>query len=148
MRALEILGKYFFALFLSFSDFLCEASGRCVSKRLDGAPICPDSDFGCPDDTVDSSGCPFFLFERVCFCDLLRGIPFGRHLSSVWTMNLVGLNRILPGAAHHFLLSFGSFCRLVHFFSILFMRTSQVHVSSLQFISTPCMFLYSFTNLF
>jgi hypothetical protein len=53
----KLLGKYFSAL---FQIFLCEASGRCVSGRPDGAPVCPDGDSGCPDDTVDSSKRQFF----------------------------------------------------------------------------------------
>jgi hypothetical protein len=115
MRALEILGKYFsthfstnFPFSFFFQIFLCEASRRYISECLDGS-------LGCPDDTVDSSGRPFFLSGQACFCDLLRGIPPERHLSSIWTVNPVGLNRILLGTARHFLLSFGSFCRLVHF---------------------------------
>jgi hypothetical protein len=135
----KFLENIFLLFFLSFSDFLCEASGWCVSECSNDAP-------GCPDDTVDLSRRPFFLSKRACFCNLLHSILSGRHLSSVQTVNPVGLNRILPGVARHFLLSFGSFCCLVHFF-YTFTRTSQAHVSSLQFISTPGMFLYSFTNL-
>jgi hypothetical protein len=56
MRALQITWEIVFLLFfLSFSDFLCEASGRCVSGRPDGVPVCLDGYSGCPDDTVDSS---------------------------------------------------------------------------------------------
>jgi hypothetical protein len=104
-----------------------------VSRRPDGAPVSPDSVFGCPDDTVGSPG-------RACLCDLLRGTTSGRHLISVQTVNPVGLNRILP-APH---ITFSSLLVLfvvLCIFSVLFMRTSQVHVSSLQFISTPGVFL-------
>jgi len=106
MHALEITWEIFFC---SFSKILCEVSGRCVSECSDGAPVCPDG-------KVDSSGHPFFLSGWACFCNLLRGIPSGRHLSSVRTVNPIGLNRILSGTARHFLFSFGSFCRIVHFF--------------------------------
>jgi hypothetical protein len=54
------LGNIFMLFFLLFPIFLCEASRWCVSGRSDGAPVCPDSDSGCPDDTVDSSGRQFF----------------------------------------------------------------------------------------
>jgi hypothetical protein len=50
-------GKYFYALFQSF----CVKRSDGVSGRLDGAPVCPDRVSGCPDNTVDSSGRPFFL---------------------------------------------------------------------------------------
>jgi hypothetical protein len=91
-------------------------------KHLDGVTGCPDDShgcpdgyFGCPDDSVDLSRRPFFLSGRACLCDLLRDPTFGRHLSSVWTVNPVGLNRILPGVACHFLLSFCFVCCLVLF---------------------------------
>jgi hypothetical protein len=45
---------------------------------------------GCPDGRVESFGRPFFLSGQACFCDLLRGTTFERHLSSVWTVNSVG----------------------------------------------------------
>jgi hypothetical protein len=141
MRALKILGKCFSTIFPLLFRFFCV-------KRPDGAPSCLDGDSSCPDDMVYSSGCPFFLSGRVCFCDLLRGISSGRYLSSVRKVNPVGLNRILPSAARHFLLSFGSFCHLVHFVYTFYAYFSSARVSSLQFISTPGMFLYSFTNLF
>jgi hypothetical protein len=50
------LRNIFLLFFLSFLDFLCEASKRCygLSRR-------PGGDFGCLDDKVDSSGRPFFL---------------------------------------------------------------------------------------
>jgi hypothetical protein len=54
MRALKITWEIFLWSFSSlFHIFLCETSGRCVLGR-------PDGDFGCPDDTVDSSGRRFF----------------------------------------------------------------------------------------
>jgi hypothetical protein len=143
MRALEILGEYFLLFFLSLLDFLCEASGRCVSKHLDGPPVCLEGDSGCPDDMVDSSGRYFFLSGWAYFCDLLRGIPFGRHLSSVQTVNPVRLNRILLAPQPSYsplLVLFVMLC----FYSVLFMRNYQVHGSSLQFIFTPGMFLIHF----
>jgi hypothetical protein len=60
------LGNIFLLFFLSFSDFLCEASGWCVSERPEGSLVCPDGDSSYPDDTVDSSRRPFFLSRRVC----------------------------------------------------------------------------------
>jgi hypothetical protein len=65
------LGNISLLLFLSFSDFLCEASEWCVLGRPDDAPVCSNGDSSCPDDTVDSS-------RRACFYDLLRGTPSGR----------------------------------------------------------------------
>jgi hypothetical protein len=58
------LGNIFLLFFLSFSEFLV--------KRSDGGS-------GCPDGKVDSSGRPFSLSGRVCFCDLLRGTTSRRH---------------------------------------------------------------------
>jgi len=52
--------------------------------------------------------------------------------------------RAAAASYHFFLASFVFLC----VFSVLFMHISHVHVSSLQFISTPGMFLYSFTDLF
>jgi hypothetical protein len=117
----KFLENIFLLFFLSFSYFLCEASGWCVLERSNDSP-------GCPDDTVDSSGRPFFLSKRACFCDLLRSIPSGRHLSSVQTVNPVGLNRIFPGAARHFLLSFWFFLSSCAFFLYFYAYFSSARV--------------------
>jgi hypothetical protein len=58
---------------------------------------------------------------RLICLDIHSSCPDGHFLQSptwhsVRTVNPVGLNRILPSVTRHFLLSFGSFCRLVHFF--------------------------------
>jgi hypothetical protein len=102
---------------------------------------CPDGGSGCPNGKVDWSG-------RAGFCDLLLGTTSERHLSSVMTVNPVGLYRFPPGAAaalcHLFFASFVVSC----VFSVFFMRISRMLGSSLQFISTPSMFLYPFTDLF
>jgi hypothetical protein len=113
----KLFGKYFSAIFslFFFQIFFCVKRQDDISRRPDSAPVCPDGDSGCPDYTVDSSGRPFFLSGQACLCYLLRGTTSGRHLSSIRTMNPVGLNRILPGAARHFLLSFCFVCRLVPF---------------------------------
>jgi hypothetical protein len=141
----KLFGKYFSALFPLFQIF-------CV-KRLDGVtgcpdcpPGCPDGDSGFPDDKVDSSKRPFFLSWRVCLCDLLRGITSGRHLSSVRTVNPVGLNRNFPGAAHHFLLSFCLICRLVLFpcdFYAFFLR-ARVLFEIYLLPRYVCLFYYCF----
>jgi hypothetical protein len=91
----KLFGKYFSALFLPlFFKFFCVK--------------CPDNVSSRPDDKVASS-------ERSCLCDLLCGTMSGRHLSFVWMVNPVGLNRFPPGAARHSSPSLCSFCRLVHF---------------------------------
>jgi hypothetical protein len=61
MRALEITWEIFFCSSSSlFQIFLCEVSGRCVLGRPNDAPVCPDGDSGCLNDTVDSSEHQFF----------------------------------------------------------------------------------------
>jgi hypothetical protein len=113
----KLFGKYFSAILPLFFSFVCV-------KRS-------DDDSGCPDGKVDSSGHPFFLSGWACFCDLRRGTPFGRLLSSVRTVNPVGLNHILPASqpSHSpFLVLFVVLC----IFSMLFMHNSQVHMSSLN----------------
>jgi hypothetical protein len=58
-------------------------------------------------------------------------------------VNPAGLNRILPAPqpSHSpLLVPFVVLC----FYFVLFMCNSQVHMSSLQFISTPGMFLIHF----
>jgi len=121
----KLFRKYFSAIFLSFSVFLCEVSGRW---------------FDCLDGKIDSSEHPFSLSGWACFYDLLSGTTSGRHLSSVRTVNPVGLYQIPPAPqpSHFaFLVLFVALC----FFFVLFMLISHVHVSSLQFISNPGMFL-------
>jgi hypothetical protein len=111
--------KYFSALFphffIFFFFFLCVKRPDGVTGCPNDSPRCPDCDSGCPDIIVDSSGLPFFLSKWVYLCDLLRGTASRRHLSSVRTVNPVGLNRILPCTARHFLLSFCFVCHLVLF---------------------------------
>jgi hypothetical protein len=151
MRALEIVWEIFFCSFSSlFQIFLCEASERCyglsgwfswMTRRFS------DGDSGCPNDTVHSSGRPFFLSGRACLCNLLRGTTFRRHLSSIRMVNPVGLNRILPGVARHFLLSFCFVCLLVFFpcdFYVYFPRARVFFA----FYLLPGMFVYLFTVLF
>jgi hypothetical protein len=94
------LGNIFLLFFLYFQIFFL--------KR-------PNSVSGCPDGMVASSRRPFSLFGRACLYDLLRGTMSGRHLSSVWPVNPVGLNCFPPDAARHSSPSLCSFCRLVHF---------------------------------
>jgi hypothetical protein len=108
--------KYFSALFpLFFRIFLCEVSGRYVWGCLDGYPESPDGYFGCPDDTVSSSGHLWFLSGQPCFRNRLRGRTSGRYLCSVRTVNPVGLNRFLPAPQLTFWPPFVLFCRLVRF---------------------------------
>jgi hypothetical protein len=130
----KLFEKYFSVIFFSslFQIF-------CVKRSNDGS--------GYPDGRVESFGRPFFLSGQAYFCDLLRGTTFKRHLSSVRTVNPVGLYRIALRAAA-FSFAFLVLFLVLYIFSVLFMSISLVHVSSLQFISTPSMFLYSFTNLF
>jgi hypothetical protein len=117
MRVLKLtLGKKFLLLFLSFSDFFV--------KR-------PNGGSGCPDGKVDSSGRQFSLSGRACFYDLLRGTTSGRNLSSIRTMNLVGLYQHSPPCApqpSHFAFLF---IVVLCVFSVLFMHISHVHMSSL-----------------
>jgi hypothetical protein len=108
----------------SFPDFFCV-------KR-------PEGGSGCPNGKVDSSGRPSSLSGQACFCDLLHGTTSGRHLSSVRTVNPIGLSHS-PHATTLLFHLFGPFFRLVRF-SVLFMRISQVHVSSFQFMSTQVCF--------
>jgi len=73
----KLFGKYFSALFpLFFRLFLCEASGRC-----------------------------FWLSRRACKCDLLHVTTSGCHLSSVRTVNPLGL-KCFPPAPPNFLFHF------------------------------------------
>jgi hypothetical protein len=137
----------FLLFFLSFTDFLCEASGRCVSGRPGGVPISPKGFFGCPYDTVESFWTLILLVWTSVFLRPLRGTTSGRHLSYVRKVNPVELNRFLPVPQHTFSPFLVWFCRHVHFLCV-FMRNSLVHKSYLLFISTLGIFLYSFTNLF
>jgi hypothetical protein len=146
MGVLKIIWEIFFCSFSSlFQIFFCVKRPNSVTGCLDGVPRCLDGDSGCSDDMVVSSGHPCSLFGWACLCDLLRGTTSERHLSFVRTVNPVGLNCILLGAAHHFL--FVLFVILC-FFLVIFMRISHMHVSSLQFTSSPGMFVYLFTVLF
>jgi hypothetical protein len=129
----NFLENIFLLFFLSFSDFLVK---------------CSNGGSGCPDSEVDSSGRPFSLSGWVCLCDLLHGTTSGRHLSSVRTVNPVELYRIPPAPQPHHFILFGFFCHLVRFFLAFYVCFSRAIVSSLQFISNPCMFLYPFTVLF
>jgi hypothetical protein len=128
MCALEIIfGIFFLLFFLSFSDFLCEASGRYVWGHLDGYPgrpdgypERPDGNSGCPDDTVYSSGRFWFLSRRSCFRNRLNGTTSGRYLCSIRTVNPVGLNRFLPALKLTFWPPFVLFCSLVRFSSTFY----------------------------
>jgi len=133
------LENIFLLFFLSFSDFL--------EKR-------PEGGSGCPDSKVDSSGRPFSLSERTCLCDLLCGTTSGRHLSSVRTVNPVGLYRIPPPLApqpSHFIF-FGFFCRLVRFFLAFYVCFSRelvlfaIYLQS-RYVSLPfyCIILSFYT---
>jgi hypothetical protein len=122
------LRNIFLPFFLFFSDFFCV-------KRQDGV-------FGCPDSKVALSG-------WACLCDLLRGTMSRRHLSSIRTVNPVGLYHIPPRRnPSHFIFFLVIFVVLCVFFFLLFMCASHVRLSSLQFISNLGMFLYPFTVLF
>jgi len=87
---------FFSAFFFSFSDFFVER---------------PDDGSGYPDSKVDSSGRPFSLSGRACLCDLLRCTMSGRHLSSILTVNPVGLIAFSRAAAP--LISFFFWCFFV-----------------------------------
>jgi hypothetical protein len=114
MRVLEIIWQIFFCSFFSFSDFFV--------KR-------PDDGSGYPDGKVDSSGRPFSLSGRACLCDLLRGTMSGRYLSSVRTMNPIGLIAFSCAAAP--LISFfffGIFLSSCAFFLAFYVCFSHVLV--------------------
>jgi hypothetical protein len=86
----------------------------------------------------------FILLVRTSvFLQPLRGTMFGRHLSSVRTVNPVGLNRILPAPQPIFSPFLALFVVLCVFL-VIFMRISHMHVSSLYFLSTPGIFLILF----
>jgi len=98
----KLFGKYCSAL---FQILLCEVSGRCfgTSERCSCMSrwlFWLSRRYGLFDRTV------ILLVQTSVFLWPLRGTTSERHLSSVRTVNPVGLNRILPGAARHFLLSF------------------------------------------
>jgi hypothetical protein len=148
MRALEIVWKIFFCSFSSlFQILLCEASKQCFWDVRMVIPyvrtiflvvrtirlIRPDVHSSCPDERI---------LRPLC------GTTSERHLSFVRTVNPVGLNCILPGPARHFSPLLLCFFVVLCVFLVLFMRISLVHVSSLDFISSPGMYLYSFTNFF
>jgi hypothetical protein len=83
MCVLEIIWEIFFCYFSSlFQNFFCVKG--------------PDNGSSCPDGKVDSSGRSLSLSRRACFCDLLRGTSSERHLSSIGTVNPVGLYCIPP----------------------------------------------------
>jgi hypothetical protein len=124
------LGNSFLQFFLFFRFF-----------RLDCGSNCPDG-------KVDSSGRPFSLsgwayFLRSLTCHYVRTslkfCPDGEPCRVI--------SHSPRAAAFSFCLFVVLFVILCIFF-VLFMHISHVHVSSLQFISTPGVFLYSFTNLF
>jgi hypothetical protein len=73
----------------------------------------------------------------------LRCTTFRHHLSSIRMVNPIGLNRVLPAPQPIFLPLLVLFVVLCVFLMI-FMRISHVQVSSLQFLSTPDMFLILF----
>jgi hypothetical protein len=114
------LGNIFLLFLLYFSDFfLCEVSGRCCGLSRQFSWL-----FG----RFGSFKCPFFLFGQAYLCDLLRSTTSRRHLSSVRTVNPVGLNRILPSDVRHFLLSFCFVCRLVLFAYDFYAYFPHAHV--------------------
>jgi hypothetical protein len=108
-----------------------------------------DGGSGCLDGKVDSSGRPFSLSGRACLCDLLHGTTSRCHLSSVRTVNPVGLYHIPPALQPpHFIFFLVAFVVLCVFFFLLFMCASHMRLSSFQFISNLGIFLYPFTVLF
>jgi len=121
----KLLGKYFSAL---FPFFFGEASGWCVLGRLNGAPVCPNGDSGCPNDTVDSFERQLLVRTSV-FLRSLHGTMSGRHLRSVRMVNPVGLNRILPVPQPFYSpFFFVRFCRPVHFLCVFYAQLSRKHV--------------------
>jgi hypothetical protein len=126
--------------------FLLFFKKNCV-KHPGSYPELPDGYSSCPNDTVYSSGRFWFLSGRPCFRNRLRGTTSRRYLCSVRTVNPIGLNSFLPAPQLTFWPPFVLFCRLVRFSSI-FMHISHEHVSSLDFISTPSIFMYSFPTFF
>jgi len=141
------LGNIYLLFFLFFFFFfflfvLCEASGRCfwdvwtvilyvrtvflVVRTI--WLIRPDVYSSCPDERVFATSTWHYVQTSLKFRP--NGEPCRVKSHS-------------PRAAVHFFASFCVFCRLE-----LFMRSSHVHVSSLHFISSPGMYLYSSTNFF
>jgi hypothetical protein len=121
MRVLEIIWKIFFCSFSYLFKFFFFFFFVCV-KRLDSVS-------GCPDSKVATSGRPFSLSRRACLCDLLRGTTSGRHLSSVRTMNPVGLYRIpLRLSPSHFIFFFWCFLSSCAFFLAFYVCSSRALV--------------------
>jgi hypothetical protein len=115
MHVLEIIWEIFFCFFfpLIFNFF-------CVKR--------PDDGSGRPGGKIDSSRCLFSLPGLACFYDLLRGTTSERHLSSVWTVNPVGLYRIPPHAAAFSFRFLCPFCHLVRFFCAFHAYFSRARV--------------------
>jgi hypothetical protein len=132
-----VLRKFFLEIF--FCSFYSLFQIFCV-KRPDGYPERPNGYSGCPDDTVSSSARLWFLSGRPCFRNRLRGTTSRRYLCSVRTVNPIGLNHFLPAPQLTFWPPLCCFVVLCVFL-VHFMHSSHVHVSSLDFISIPGIFL-------
>jgi hypothetical protein len=114
------LGNIFLLFFLSFSD--------CFVKR--------------PDGEVVLSGRPFSLFEQACLCDLLCGTTSERHLSSVRTVNPVGLYRIPPRRSPCYFILFWVFLSSCPFYEC-FSRALVLFAIYLQsrYVSLPFFYI-------
>jgi hypothetical protein len=107
----------------------------------------PDGVSGCPNGKGASSGRPFSLSKQACLCILLHGTTSGCHLSSVRTVNLVGLNRF-PLVWHVTLLLLFVLFVVLCLFPVIFMPISHVHMSFLRFLSSPSMDFFPFFYYF
>jgi hypothetical protein len=128
----KLFGKYFSTLFPLFFRFLC-------MKRPNGDPVYVRT---------------VFLVVRT-----IRLIRPDEHvfMTSTWHYVQTSL-KFRPDGEHCRVKSHSPWCRtsfsplllcffvVLCVFLVLFMRISLLHVSSLDFISSPGMYLYSFTN--
>lgn len=142
-----LFGKYFLLFFLSFSYFFVWSDWT----------VCWDVR------TVILYVRTVFLVVRAirliclevhssCLDDYVFATSTWNYIRTSLKFHLDGepcrVKSLSPRPAAHFLASFCVFLLSCAFFLVLFMHSSHVYVSSSDFISTPGIFLYSFTNLF
>jgi hypothetical protein len=142
MRVLKLTLFFFFCIFPSVFQLLVWSiwtdmflrpdaldSVNLLSDSMPSGRVCTTSESEPFAFSAKHTHTTFWMFYHVVMCVFsLRLIPRFWHSLHVTFSSLLVLFVVL------------------RIFFVLFMRTSQVHVSSLQFISTPGMFLYSFTN--
>jgi len=127
------LGNIFLLFFLSFSDS-CVWSVRTVILYMSGRYFW-------------LSGRYDWFVQTSMFLWPLRGTTSRHHLSFVRMVNTVGLNRILPGVAHHFLLSFCVFLSSCAF-SLCFLCVFLSCTCRLWILSPPQVCIYTLLLIF